>query len=407
VLRDEAPDILDEVLASGALRVPIDLGDGPHDAVVCSRRLPFDAVLWRAAGRQAGVTIRGGSGVDDFLFDRARTPRVRGVHLEDGETLQAAVVVDAAGRRSPTPRFFARRGLRPLPEKGQDCGLLYISRYYRLARGADYPSTDLPIMVNLGWATAMAFPADRRTFCLLAIVASIDPLRKDLIMNEGFSRFQASIPLMAPWLHSGQPIAGIQTMAGVDNRYRRLVDDAGPIIDGLLLLGDAAMHTNPTAGRGVSLAFAHVQHLVSLTGSSPSSRDLAMNLDAWTETNVGAWFQLQAGTDASMLRRAEAAVRGEAPPPPDHIERIRAVAIELSKQSGPAGLLLRRMRQLVSLPAEVLTDLDVLAAAKDFLARPSPGNSLPAGPTRADFAAVAAKPVDAIRLRAEAGAVPA
>src|SRR5262249_9031281 len=33
VLRDEAPDILDEVLASGALRVPIDLGDGPDDAV--------------------------------------------------------------------------------------------------------------------------------------------------------------------------------------------------------------------------------------------------------------------------------------------------------------------------------------------------------------------------------------
>src|SRR5262249_32754988 len=148
---------------------------------------------------------------------------------------------------------LARRGLRPLPEKGQSCGLVYISRYYRLEPGADYPGMDLPILVNLGWATAMAFPADRRTFCLLAVVASIDPLRKELTTDEGFSRFHASIPLTAPWLQSGRPIAGIQTMAGVDNRYRRLVDDAGSVVDGLLLLGDAAMHTNPTAGRGVSL----------------------------------------------------------------------------------------------------------------------------------------------------------
>src|SRR5262249_58061579 len=63
VLRDEAPDILDEVLASGALRVPIDLGEGPGDAVVCSRRLPFDAVLWRAARGPAGGSIRPGRGV--------------------------------------------------------------------------------------------------------------------------------------------------------------------------------------------------------------------------------------------------------------------------------------------------------------------------------------------------------
>jgi 2-polyprenyl-6-methoxyphenol hydroxylase-like FAD-dependent oxidoreductase len=404
VLRDEAPDILDEVLASGALRVPIDLGDGPGDAVVCSRRLPFEAVLWRAARCQAGVTIRGGSGVDDYLFRPARTPRVTGVHLEDGESLKADVVVDASGRRSPTPRFLARWGLRPLPEKGQNCGLLYISRYYRLEPGADYPSMDLPVMVNLGWATAMAFPADRRTFCLLAVVASIDPLRKELTTNEGFSRFHASIPLTAPWLHAGRPIAGIQTMAGVDNRYRRLVDEAGPIVDGLLLLGDAAMHTNPTAGRGVSLAFAHVQHLVSLTGRASSSRELAGALDRWTDTNIGGWFQLQAGADASMLRRAEAAVRGEMPPPPDHMERIRAVAIELSRQPGPAGLLLRRMRHLVALPAQVLTDLDVLAAANEFLSRPSRGDSLPAGPSRGDWAARATHSVASQRPQAEAGA---
>ena len=60
-------------------------------------------------------------------------------------------------------------------------------------------------------------------------------------------------------------------MARVDNRYRRLVDGSGPVAGGLLLLGDAAMHTNPTAGRGVSLAFAHVQHLVSAVAGAASA----------------------------------------------------------------------------------------------------------------------------------------
>jgi 2-polyprenyl-6-methoxyphenol hydroxylase-like FAD-dependent oxidoreductase len=387
VLRDEAPDLLDDVLVAGALRLPVDLGDGPGDAVICSRRLTFEAALWRAARRQQGVTVRPGTGVHDFVFAPSGLPRVRGVQLDTGEALHADLVVDASGRRSPTPRLFVRRGLRPPVEVGQDCGLLYISRYYRLRRRFDYPSRDVPVMVNLGWATAMAFPADRRTFCLLAVVAAIDPLRRELTTEAGFARFHASIPTMAPWLAAGRPIADIHTMTRVDNRYRRVVDSSGPIASGLLLLGDAAMHTNPTAGRGVSLAFAHVQYLLYALDRAVSPTELAIGFDTWTDANIGAWYQLQAGADASLLRRAEASVRGETLPPPDGTEQIRAVIVELSKQTGPAGLRLRRLRNLVSLPSEVLDDPTVQAVAREFLARleAEAGGRL-AGPTRSSFA---------------------
>ena len=84
---------------------------------------------------------------------------------------------------------------------------------------------------------------------------------------------------------------------------------------------------------------------------------------------MGSWYQLQAGADASIIRRMEAAVRGEELPPPDRMERIRTVMIELSRQPSPAGLRLRRMRNLIALPSEVLGDPIVLAAANDFLAR--------------------------------------
>ena len=40
VLRDETPDVLDDLLAAGALRVPVDLGNGRNDAVVCCRGCP-------------------------------------------------------------------------------------------------------------------------------------------------------------------------------------------------------------------------------------------------------------------------------------------------------------------------------------------------------------------------------
>jgi 2-polyprenyl-6-methoxyphenol hydroxylase-like FAD-dependent oxidoreductase len=388
VLREEAPDILDDLLVAGALRLPVDLGEGPSDAVLCSRRLTFEAVLWRAAQRQPGVTVRNGTAVEDYLITGSETPRVRGVQLEDGEALSADLVVDAGGRRSPTPRLFARHGLRPPAEVGQECGLLYISRYYRLKPGAELPTTDVPVMVSLGWATAMAFPADRRTFCLLAIVAAIDPVRKELATEAGFARFQASMPPMAAWLHAGRPIADIHTMARVDNRYRRLVDASGPIAGGVLLLGDAAMHTNPTAGRGVSLAFAHVQQLLTAVDSSASATELTVGFDAWTDANIGAWYQLQAGADASLLRRAEAAVRGEALPPPDHMEQVRVAVIELSRQPSAAGLLLRRLRNLVSLPATVLGDPTVVAAAEELLAdRAQAGVSAEA--SRASFLAAA------------------
>jgi hypothetical protein len=149
------------------------------------------------------------------------------------------------------------------------------------------------------------------------------------------------------------------------------------------------MHTNPTAGRGVSLAFAHVQHLLTALDGAPSASELTVAFDAWTDANIGAWYQLQAGADASLLRRAEAAVRGETPPPPDRTEQIRAAVIELSRQPSPAGLLLRRLRNLVSLPSEVLGDAGVRAAAEEHLARGQAGATLTIGPTRASFATAA------------------
>jgi hypothetical protein len=105
---------------------------------------------------------------------------------------------------------------------------MYISRYYRLRPGLDYPKLDSPIMAFIGWARSMAFPADNGTFALLATIADRDPLRRRLTTEAGFHRFHSAVPLIRPWLAAGEPISPIRVMARLENSYRRLADGDGP-----------------------------------------------------------------------------------------------------------------------------------------------------------------------------------
>jgi 2-polyprenyl-6-methoxyphenol hydroxylase-like FAD-dependent oxidoreductase len=363
VLRTEAPDVLEDLLAAGVLPVPADLGDGPGDAILCCRRITFETVLRRAAEREATVTVCSGAGVQDLTFEG---DAVRGVRPDGNELVPADLVVDASGRRSPTPRFFAQRGLRPMPTVAQECGFMYISRHYRLHGGVDHPRTDVPIVAGCGWASTLAFPGDRGTFCLVVIISVSDPVRRVLVRDDGFARFLSMMPLTAPWLSAGEPISEIRTMARVENRYRRLVDDDGPIVGGMVLLGDATLHTNPTAGRGASLAFAQAEHLAATLDGSEPGKAFVSAFDAWTDSNIGVWYPLQAGADGSALARMEAAVRGEDTAPPDELEQLRGALIGMSKLPGQRGVLARRVFNLVSLPSAALGDPEFREAARIF-----------------------------------------
>jgi 2-polyprenyl-6-methoxyphenol hydroxylase-like FAD-dependent oxidoreductase len=108
--------------------------------------------------------------------------------------------------------------------------------------------------------------------------------------------------------------------------------DAGRApVGGLVLLGDSALHTNPTAGRGVSLAFAQAQHLATTLDKATDPLSYAVAFDAWTHTNIGAWYGPQAQADASLARRMQAAVDGKPSPPPDPMERLRLAIFNASR----------------------------------------------------------------------------
>ena len=276
-----------------------------------------ESIIRQAAQAEPGVTVRAGVTITGILTQPGEIPVVTGVVTGAGEAIRGDIVIDAAGRRSPLPALLHAHGTRPAVTSSQDCGLMYISRYYRLRPGRDYPRLDTPIMAVLDWARAMAFPADNGTFALLATITAQDPLRRTLCTGDGFGRFHAAVPVVAPWIAAGQPISKLRAMTRLENRYRRLVDADGPIAGGVVLLGDSALHTNPTAGRGVSLAFAQAQHLATTLGQAADPVSYTAAFDAWTDTNIGVWYQPQAQADASLVRRMQAAVDGKPSPPPE------------------------------------------------------------------------------------------
>ena len=224
------------------------------------------------------------------------------------------------------------------------------------------------IMVSLGWASAFAFPGDNGTFCLLAVISAMDPLRRELATEvKGFSRsFTAADPGDRSVAGRRRGHSHIATMARVDNRYRRLVDDAGPIVSGFVMPATRPCTpiASPAGACPLPPPIPGSRCWPSKARAAPAK--LTTGFDAWTAINMAAWYQLQAGADASMVRRMEAAVRGETLPPPERMEQIRSVIIELSKQPGHAGVQLRRLRHLVALPSEVLGDPIVLTAADEF-----------------------------------------
>ena len=91
---------------------------------------------------------------------------VTGVDLASGASVQADLVVDASGRRSALPEWFAQAGLRVPVEERQDCGFFYLTRYYSVNAGVETPLSKIPASVALDYATVFALGADNDTFSL-------------------------------------------------------------------------------------------------------------------------------------------------------------------------------------------------------------------------------------------------
>jgi 2-polyprenyl-6-methoxyphenol hydroxylase-like FAD-dependent oxidoreductase len=237
-------------------------------------------------------------------------PQVIGVELDDGSRIDADVVVDASGRRSPLPALLAQRGVE-LPEHDEDTGIIYFSRFFRLLDGADYPPQLGPIGGDLEYLKFGVFQGDNRTFSVtLAARVHDDELRRRLLDPDTFLEIAAQIPATERHVEAdrAEPITGVHVMARLLNRRRHFADEDGrPRVLGLHAVGDAHTCTNPLYGRGCSLAMVQAHLLAdALDAHGLDHVARATAYEAASATEITPWYRAAVSQDRMGRRTREA-----------------------------------------------------------------------------------------------------
>jgi 2-polyprenyl-6-methoxyphenol hydroxylase-like FAD-dependent oxidoreductase len=330
ILRERAPDVLDELLAQGATELsverilPPEITDreprpGDEDLVLlCCRRLTIEWVLRKAVEAEPGVTWRSGVGVAGLVADGGEIPAVTGLRLEDGTTVDADLVVAGGGRNSTVLDWIAELGgaVQPLEEQSE-AGIIYLSRFYRLRDGQELPLlTKDGAGGDLGYVAFAGFYGDNRTFSITFGVPTGD---RDLMALRDADAWEAAIRTLKPlepWTSDGlaDPITGVESMARLKNRVRRFVVDGQPVVTGLVVIGDAALATNPWYGKGCSLAGIAAESLSNALREHGRDRvALAHAMDTAVRTQLEPHYTLAVRQDADRTKLHTAMHEGGEP----------------------------------------------------------------------------------------------
>lgn len=392
LLRERLPDVAAAVPDAGIVeldfrgQLPPGLACEPRPGderlvTLRTRRSTFDWVVRRAAATQTGI---------DWVQSTVRSlvvtqtigevPVVSGVETDAGR-FAADLVVDASGRRGGIDDRLQRAGARPAAFIQAECGLAYYSRHYRLTttEGLPAPATTR-LLAELDHFTAGIWGGDNGTM-QMAVVPLVEDKRFRAVTDpDVYSSVLRLVSPLALWLDVLEPITGIFPMGGLHNTLRRLVDDAGPVVGGCVCVGDAVCCTNPTLGRGLSLALQNAVDLVDtlrLTGGDPL--ETVSRFDATVPARVEPFFVDQARIDERRLRTLRANHAGVAPPPLSP-EPDRLTMAELRVAAPHDATVFRAMLRLMgmlAIPDDVYRDPEVLAAARAVIRDLPPAKAMP------------------------------
>lgn len=394
LLRERFPDVLDDLIAAGGSTMPMTaaLGEprpGDEDLkVIIVRRTTFEWVLRRAALAQPGVDIRTDAAVTGLVADattgsvepqprmarvglhRSR-PTVTGVRLDDGSVLDAAAVLVCTGRRGDVPGWLGELGVE-VPETVHESGLMYLTRWYR--RPGAEPIVDPKLGGDLGFVKYLGVPGDGDTLSVtLAVRTSDRALRAALSDPDRFDEACRLLPGPDQFFAGGpmEPIGGVRPMTALINRLRRFTDDDGqPTVLGVHALGDAHTTTNPLYGRGCTLAAVQAVLLTDAFAAHPGDpAGRATAYEAANRREVEPWFEASVqmdrmGADPSGRGSLGAAADG----PRSDAARAMAAIFVAAGTDPVIGRAIARLMNLLTTPAEMMSDPEVLAAVAHVMA---------------------------------------
>jgi 2-polyprenyl-6-methoxyphenol hydroxylase-like FAD-dependent oxidoreductase len=335
LLEEMLPDVAVAIEDAGGLRfdllslLPPSITDRtPRDGderfrTLTARRPVLEHVLGRAAHAEPGLEIRRGVVVRELAVRAYNgTPHVAGVRTNDGEDLRADLVIDAMGRRSQLTRWLMQSGVGPVIEEAEESGFIYYTRFFR-ARGAGMPPFRAAILTDIDTFSLLTLPADNGTWSVTLVTSAGDQALKRLRDPDVWTAVVAACPAHRQWL-DGEPITGVLPMAGVADRFRRLLVDGRPVATGLVAVGDAMACTNPSGGRGMTLGLLGVQHLRDAIRSHlENPHRLAKTWDAVTQAELVPWYREIVEEDRARFAEIEALRQGTNPPPASRLALLR------------------------------------------------------------------------------------
>jgi len=323
-MTSELPDVIEELEGRGATRLnlvhmlPSQINGGvrPGDErfeTVTARRPVLEAALAAVAARTSGVTVRRGVQVSSLLTTPGVgrvVPHVVGVRTASGETIPADLVVDASGRRSSIPNMLEESGGRRPLEHREDSGFIYYGRHYR-SRDGHMPQPQALLLQHLHGFSLLMLPADNGTWGVGFVTSSRDHALRGLRDEAAWSRATSLVPAATPWCE-GDPITGVQVIAGIEDRYRRYVVDGQPRATGLVAVGDAWACTNPSLGRGASIGLMHAVALRRvLREVGPDEPEVLVHrFDEVTEADIAPWYRATLAFDRHRLAEIDGDISG-------------------------------------------------------------------------------------------------
>ncbi|MBV9561706.1 MAG: FAD-binding protein [Bradyrhizobium sp.] len=381
LLLQRLPDVYRELCAAGAVEAPlsaqmppslVDTAPRPGDerlSLLKIRRSTIDWVLLRTVLAEPGVTLRCGVRVTGLLSAAGEPPHVTGVRTEQDDHV-TDLVIDAAGRGSAIDRWLGEIGARPAAAYAAECGLAYFSRHYQMRPGIEAPEVPTRMLASLDEFTLLVSGADNGKVQLAVVPLARDRRFRALKYPEVFAAVVRTVPAYAAWLDRLEPISPVFAMGAVRNTLRRLVVNGAPVVTGLHAIGDSVCTTNPSPGRGLSLALLAAADLLDTIELHVTDRIAqAFELDRLVGDHIAPFYEDQVTIDGARLAMLQHAIfNAPAPKVPVIFDRIDYAQLRTAALFDPTAFrALLNVAGMICWPNDVYTDPRMVARIRQVL----------------------------------------
>jgi len=332
LLEERYPDLVEQFWQAGARKVtfrdmlPPNLLDSyapePGDEklwLLLCRRATMETVLRRVVEDMRGVPIHSNTNVICMQTEvKSGVQTVTGLELRTSEgaieTIHPDLVVDASGRTTKFPEWFAKLGT-VFDVEDDDAEIVYYTRHYRLHPGEEEPPRhgNARSAGDLGYIKYGIFPGDNGHFAaILCIPNHEEELREAVKDVDRFQQLCMSIPGVAPWVDEtrSSPTTHSFGFGDIHAVWRHFVKDGKPQALNYFAVGDAAIRTNPLYGRGCSTGIMHAHLLADLLDEISDPVERALQFDRRTEDALRPIFKTSLSDDRRGIRRAKAIYDG-------------------------------------------------------------------------------------------------